>query len=122
MRKIVLTVREDICVANGKTEENVNRFLDVMNGYGEISDFDAEVDKVRTELQDVINKLTAQLKAIQANALTDDEIRMLNHYRECKAIICSEKDGEILKRDQVIADAKAKMKNIIERVVAAVGE
>lgn len=122
MKKIVITIREDVCAANNKTEENVGKLLEVLHGYGTVADFDKEVADVKAEYQDNLNQLTAQLNAIKANALTTDEIRILNHYRECKAVICAEKDAEIAKRDEVIAEAKNKMKNIIERVVAAVGE
>lgn len=122
MKKIVLTIREDVCAANGKTDDNIVRLTEVMRGYGTLKDFDAETAEVRAEYQDNLNKLTAQLNAIRANALTDDEIRILNHYRECKAVICAEKDAEIAKRDNIIEEAKTKMKNIIEKVVAAVGE
>lgn len=122
MRKVVLTIREDICNANGKTEENVNLLVEKMALYGTVTDFDHDVANIKGEYQDNLNKLTAQLNAIKANELTSDEVYMLNAIRKVKSEICAEKDAEIAKYVDVVAGIQNRMKDMIKNVVNAVSE
>lgn len=83
MKQYTLTIKDDICAANGKDPE-ATELLAKMKLWGEVTDFERSVAAVRAEYQGVINNLTAQVAAIKAQELTEDEIALLNSYRACK--------------------------------------
>ena len=120
MKKVVLTIREDVCNANNKSDENVRLLLDKMGEYGTVTDFDAEVKTIKDEYQDNINKLTAQLNRIQANDLKPGEIAVLNAIRKHDAEVAQEKDAEIAKYMDLVAGITAKMHDMVANVREAV--
>lgn len=120
MKKIVLTIREDVCNANGKTEENINLLVEKMRLYGTVTDFDAEVAAVKAEYQDNLNKVTAQYNKIRSNELNAPEIAILNAIRKFEAEITAEKDAEIAKYIDLVGSIQNRMKDMIKNVVSAV--
>lgn len=120
MKKLVLTIREDICDANGKKEENVNELVEKMALFGTVTDFDDAVKTVKEEYQDTLNKITAQLNKIRANELSNHEIFMLNALRKVEAEIGAEKDAEIKKYVALVDSINSKMRDMINNVREAV--
>lgn len=86
MKKVVLTIKEDVCERNGK-DVNATELLSVMAHYGSVEDYDTATAKERTEYQATIDSLSAQIVSIKEQELTVDEIKMVKAYRENKATV-----------------------------------
>lgn len=89
MKKVVLTIKEDVCQKNGK-DVNATDLLNVMAHYGTVEDFDTALAKEKSESQATIDGLNAQLNAIKEQELTVDEIKMVKAYRENKMAVVSD--------------------------------
>ena len=72
MAKYVLTIKEDVCKANGK-DINAVELLKVMAHYGEVQTFEKLVANEVAPLQETIDNLVKQIDAIQDQNLTDDD-------------------------------------------------
>lgn len=109
MKKVVLTIKEDICQRNNK-DVNATELLSVMSHYGVVEDYEVATTKDRTESQSTIDGLTAQLNAIKEQELTDDEISIVRAYRLAKNTVVSKftAENESLKESLRKADEKAK--------------
>lgn len=83
MRKLVFTIKEDVCVANGK-DVTASDLLAVMTKYGTVEEYDRVVAGISAEYQASIDGLNRQLEIIRDQELTDDEIKMVKAYRDCK--------------------------------------
>lgn len=89
MKKVVLTIKDDVCAKNGK-DANATELLTVMSHYGTVEGYEAVVAKDRAEYQATIDSLTAQLNAIKEQELTVDEIKMVKAYRENKSAVVAD--------------------------------
>ena len=88
MKKVVLTIREDVCAKHNK-DVNATELLGVMSHYGTVEDYDTALAKNNAEYQSNIESLNAQLNAIKEQELTVDEIKMVKSYRENKSSVVS---------------------------------
>lgn len=89
MKKVVLTIKDDVCAKNGK-DVNATELLTVMSHYGTVESYDSVVAKDKAEYQATIDNLNAQLNAIKEQELTVDEIKMVKAYRENKSAVVAE--------------------------------
>lgn len=89
MKKVVLTIKDDVCAKNGK-DVNATELLTVMSHYGTVESYDPVVAKDKAEYQATIDNLTAQLNAIKEQELTVDEIKMVKAYRENKSAVVAD--------------------------------
>lgn len=89
MKKVVLTIKDDVCAKNGK-DANATELLTVMSHYGTVEGYDAVVAKDKAEYQATIDNLNAQLTAIKEQELTVDEIKMVKAYRENKSAVVAD--------------------------------
>jgi hypothetical protein len=88
MRKYVFTIKDDVCAANGK-DIQATELLKVMTHYGSVEDYEKDISTTKAEYQGTIDALTLQLTAIKDQELTDDEIRMVKAFRDCKNAVVS---------------------------------
>ena len=109
MKKVVLTIREDICQRYEK-DVNATDLLSVMSHYGTVEDYDSVINKERVESQATIDGLTSQLNLIKEQELTDDEFSIVRAYRLAKNTVVSKfvSENESLKDSLRKADEKAK--------------
>lgn len=106
MEKYVFTVRDDVCIANGK-DVSATELLAKMKLWGDVEPFERVVASIKAEYQSAVDNLTAQLNSIKEQKLTNDEIILVNCYRECKKSF-SEKDikriAELEQQLQIVKD------------------
>ena len=88
MKKVVLTIKDDVCAKNGK-DVNATELLTVMSHYGTVESYESVVAKDKAEYQATIDNLNTQLTAIKEQELTVDEIKMVKAYRENKTSVVS---------------------------------
>lgn len=109
MRKVVLTIKEDVCAKNNK-DVNATELLNVMSHYGVVETYDAATAKDRAESQSTIDGLKKQLEDIKEQELTDDEINIIRAYRAVKNSVVAKytAENENLRESLRKADEKAK--------------
>ena len=88
MKKVVLTIKEDVCARNNK-DVNANELLNVMTHYGTVESYETATAKDKAEFQATIDSLNKQLDDIKEQELTVDEIKMVKAYRENKTSVVS---------------------------------
>jgi hypothetical protein len=64
MKKVVLTVKEDVCAVNCK-DPAATELIEKMKLWGDVTDFDDEVKAVKAEYQKSLDNLAAQVNAIK---------------------------------------------------------
>lgn len=84
MKQYVFTMKEDVCSLNGKTDAQKEEVLKVLSHYGTVEDYEVVIAGERKKYQDVIDNQSKQIEAIKDQDLTDDEMKIVNMYRECK--------------------------------------
>jgi hypothetical protein len=117
MKKWVLTVREDVCAANGK-DVNATELLGVMKLWGEVNEFEKEIAAVKVDYQTTVDNLTAHIASIKAHDLTDDEVALVNAYRACKATVTEGYKTRISDLEVMLEDIKAEEEKRIEQIIA----
>ncbi len=120
MKKYVFTVKEDICNENGKDVTAAN-LLEKMLLYGTVEDYEDVVAASHCEHQAIIDNLKAQYEAIKDQKLTSEEIKLVNSYREIKAISDRAADAKIQSLTKQLADITAEFERRIERIKAVIG-
>ena len=120
MKKVVLTIKDDICVKNGK-DPNATDLLNVMSHYGTVEAFESAFAREKAEYETTINSLTSQIKAIEEKGLTADEFKLIKCLREIETAITAEKDAQIKQRDIIFAELKAQYDQTVEKIKAIIG-
>lgn len=121
MAKYVLTIKEDVCKANGKDVGAVE-LLKVMSHYGEVVTFDKAVASELAPLQQTIDNLVRQIEAIEERNLTDDEMAIVKAYRlAVSGVVAQHKavEDECRKTIETLQGTLTQFKN---KIIAVVGE
>ena len=109
MKKVVLTIREDVCAKNNK-DVNAAELLNVMAHYGTVESYETATAKDTAEFQSNIDSLQKQLDDIKEQELTVDEINIVRAYRAAKNSVVAKytAENESLRESLRKADEKAK--------------
>jgi hypothetical protein len=109
MKKVVLTIREDVCAKNNK-DVNAAELLNVMAHYGTVESYETATAKDKAEFQSNIDSLQKQLDDIKEQELTVDEINIVRAYRAAKNSVVAKytAENESLRESLRKADEKAK--------------
>lgn len=121
MKKYVFTVKEEICVKHGK-DPSATELLGVLPHYGTVEDYESVVADIKLESQASIDKLTAHIKSIEEQELTDDEIALLRTYRANKDAVTAShlaRENELTKQLQA---NRANLEQLIAKIKALLGE
>lgn len=121
MKKLVLTIKDDVCLANNK-DVNATRLIEVASTYGTVEDFDTVVAAVRAEYQATLDNVVAQNEAIKQQNLTEEEIAMVNAYRtqRAKAIKVYEDKCETL--ENTLVTVKAEQERMTKAIIEVIGQ
>lgn len=119
MKKLVFTIKDDVCTANAK-DVNATRLLEVMKGYGTVEDFDTVTAQMRAEYQTTLDNVVAQNEAIKQQNLSEEEIAIVNTYRAQRAKAVQGYKDENAGLRQTLADVKAKHEATIELITNAI--
>jgi hypothetical protein len=115
MKKLVLTIKDDVCLANGK-DVNASRLIEVARTYGTVEEFDSVVAQIRAEYQTTLDNVVAQNEAIKAQNLTDEEIAIVNAYRTQRAKAVKVYQDENAGLKQTLEDVKTEHERTIELI------
>ena len=117
MKKYVFTIRDDVCLANGKDVE-ATELLGKMKLWGEVEDYDRSISGVKAEYQATVDNLTTQLSAIKDQELTADEIEIVLAYRACKTTISDRFLRRINALEGELSDIKTEEQVRLEKIMA----
>lgn len=92
--KYVLTIKEEICTANGK-DVKATELLKVMAHYGIVETYDNAIANEITPLKSTIDNLVKQNEAIKEQALDEFDMAILRVARDAKKKVVDEKDIQI---------------------------
>ena len=115
MKQYVFTLSEDICNANGR-DVNGKELLEKMTLYGTVEDFDATIAREKARYQAVIDKINEQYSSIKEQALTKDEIELVNSYRQLKQKLSQSKDIEIDTLKKQLTNVKEESELRVKRI------
>lgn len=109
MKKVVFTVKDDVCARNGK-DANATDLLNVMANYGTVESYDTVVAKITAEQSAIINGLNQKLAVMEENSATEAELPALKAIREVVAASVNvvKDENNQLKESLRKADEKAK--------------
>lgn len=121
MARFVLTIKEDVCKANGK-DVNATELLKVMAHYGTVETFEKVVASEIAPLQQTIDNLVRQIEAIEEQNLTDDEMAIVKAYRLAMSGVVAKHlavEQECRKTIETLQGTLTQFKN---KIIAVVGE
>ena len=121
MKKVVLTIKEDVCERNGK-DVNATELLSVMAHYGTVEDFETATAKEKAEYQATIDSLSNQLNMIKEQELTVDEIKIVKAYRENKAYVVSAYEAEAEQYKNQLQAVKNEHEQRVAKLKAILGD
>jgi hypothetical protein len=115
MKKLVFTIKDDVCLANGK-DVNATQLIEVAKKYGTVEDFDTVVAAVRAEYQATLDNVVAQNEAIKQQNLSDEEIAMVNTYREQRAKAVKVYEDKVVELEGTLENVKVEHERTIELI------
>lgn len=109
MKKVVFTVKDDVCARNGK-DPNATDLFAVMGHYGTIESYDTVIAKVAAEQNSIIVGLNQKISSMEQSAAAEVELPVLRAIRDLvDASVSIVKDENAqLKESLKKADEKAK--------------
>lgn len=109
MKKVVFTVKDDVCARNGK-DPNATDLFAVMGHYGTIESYDTVIAKVSAEQNSIIVGLNQKISSMEQSSAAEVELPVLRAIRDLvDASVSIVKDENAqLKESLKKADEKAK--------------
>ncbi len=123
MKKYVFTIKDDVCIANGKDIE-ATELLSKMRLWGDVEDYDTAISAIKAEYQATVDNLTTQLieKNEQDPNLTEDEIRLNELFRELKSIIVASYVAEAEAYKSELGIIKSEFERKVSMLKAVLGD
>ena len=109
MRKVVFTIKDDICAKNGK-DVNATELFSVMSKYGSIEAYETVLAKETAELNSIIKGLNEKLSTIEEYNVSETELPVLKAHRGSveKHVSVVKAENDTLKDSLKKADERAK--------------
>jgi hypothetical protein len=122
MKELVVVIKDDICLRNGKDAASVAKLLDVLTHFGTVEDYGRHVANLKAGWQKSLDDMTAQYNAIAEQALTADEFAMVKAYRESKAEVVAEYTVKVDELTETLRSVKEKQEQTKALIIAQLGE
>ena len=117
MKKIVLTIQEDVCVANGK-DVNATDLITAMKKWGTIEDYDDCIADVKKEYQANLDNTLKQYNEIKEQKLTPDELALVIAHRSAVQNSLKGVQAENAKckaeLERIVAEQQARIKRVVD--------
>lgn len=122
MKKVVLTIKDEVCLKNGKTSAQQAELVRVMQSYGTVEDFDRVLANTKAEYQKSLDAMANQYNAVAEQKLTEDEFALVKTYRENvenKSVQFNEKINNLTDELRKVKDASEER---VKQLRAILGE
>lgn len=117
MKKVVFTVKDDVCARNGK-DPNATELFTVMGHYGTIESYDTIIARATAEQNAIINGLNQKISVMEENSVTDLELPALKALRDVVATSVNVVKDENAQLKEGLRKAEERSKNL----TIAIGE
>lgn len=109
MRKLIITIEDDVCLRNGKTETMQADLLRKIAEYGSIEDYAQHIAKYDAVWQAKLDNMTAQYNGVIEYGVNDTELAVLRALRVAvdKAVQVSEAKCSVMEGKLKEAEEKA---------------
>lgn len=110
MKKFIVTIEDDVCLKNGKTEVMQADLVRKIGEYGTVEDYSTHIAKHDAVWQTKLDNMTAQYNAIAEYGVNDVELAVLKSHRVAvnSAVQSVVAENDNLKESLRKADEKAK--------------
>lgn len=111
MKKFIVTIEDDVCLRNNKTEAMQADLVRKISEYGTVEEYSAHVAKLDVEWQKKLDNMTAQYNQVaEYGARNETELEILRVHRVGieKSVQASEAKVTVLEDSLRKADEKAK--------------
>lgn len=117
MKQIVLTIKEDVCVQNGKNPDAAD-LIAVMKKWGTVEDYEDCVADIKKQYQNNLDSVLKQYNEIKDQKLTDDEYDILLSHRSAVANSLKGVQAENAKckaeLEKIVAEQQARIKRVVD--------
>ena len=120
MKKIVVTIMDDVCAKNGRDPEGT-ALIEAAKSFGKVETLDSAFAAERAETAMIIKNLREQLEAIGEHAVTDEELKILRAIRQKSALEATEYEATIAERDAQLQAIKTESENRVAQIKAIYG-
>lgn len=122
MKELVVVIKDDVCLRNGKDSASVAKLLEVLTHYGTVEDYGRHVANLKAGWQKALDDMTAQYNSIADRALTNDEFAMVKAYRESKAEVVATYEVKVSELTETLRTVKEKQEQTKALILAQLGE
>lgn len=109
MKKFIVTIEDDVCLKNGKTEVMQADLVRKIGEYGTVEDYSTHIAKHDAEWQGKLDNMTAQYNGVIEYGVNDTELAVLRALRVAvdKSVQVSEAKCAIMEGKLKEAEEKA---------------
>ena len=122
MKELVVKIKDDVCLKNGKDAASVAKLLDVLTHFGTVEDYSRHIANLKADWQKSLDDMTAQYNAIADQKLTSDEYAMVKAYRDSKATVVAEYTVKVDELTETLRSVKEKQEQTKALIIAQLGE
>ena len=122
MKELVVKIKDDVCLRNGKDAASVAKLLEVLTHYGTVEDYSRHIAGLKADWQKSLDEMTAQYNEIADRALTNDEFAMVKAYRESKAEGGATYEIKVTELTDTLRSVKEKQEQTKALILAQLGE
>lgn len=117
MEKIVFTIKEDVCVANGK-DAHAADLIAAMKKWGVVENYDDCIADIKKEYQANLDNVVKQYNEIKEQKLTPDELALVMAHRTAVQNSLKGVQAENAKckaeLERIVAEQQARIKRVVD--------
>ena len=110
MKKVVFTVKDDVCARNGK-DPNATDLFAVMGHYGTIESYDTVISKIAAEQSSIIAGLNQKIATMEQSSASELELPVLRAIRDLVDVSVNIVKDENVQLKESLKDAEEKATN-----------
>lgn len=120
MKKIVITIQDDVCAKNGRDPE-ATALIEAARSFGKVESWETAIAAEKATYQAVINNLRTEMEAISENGVTAEELEVLRVLRRKSANETAHYEAIISERDAQLRTIQAENENRAAQIKSILG-
>ena len=120
MKKIVITVQDDVCAKNGRDPEAA-ALIEAARSFGKVEAWESAIAAEKAQYQTIINNLTTQLEATAENSVTPEELEVLRVLRKKSAAEIAHYEAIVAERDAQLRNIQVENENRVAQIKSVLG-
>jgi hypothetical protein len=120
MKKIVITIQDDVCVKNGRDPE-ATALIEAAKSFGKVESWDSAILAEKTQYQASLDNIRKNLESIKDFGVTEAELEVLKVLRKKSAAEAAAFEKTIADRDAQLNAIKVESENRVAQIRAIYG-